>query len=99
MLLVIQSFIVYGIIIWAMSYFGKIAYKKQFPQGFNGINRLENEKRKISILFSESYFMIPILVFCFFAAVRFQVGVDCESYKKMFYEINQNGSSSRRKWS
>lgn len=95
MLLVIQSIIVYGIIIWAMTYFGKIAYKSQYPQGLGGIDKFRNKKRSLSYLFSEGYFFIPILVFCFFAAIRFQVGVDCETYKDIFYDINRMGASSR----
>ena len=95
MLLIFQSIIVYGMMIWVMTYFGKIAYKSQYPQGFGGIDRFENKKRSLSYLFREGYFLIPILVFCFFAAVRFQVGVDCETYKNIFYDINLIGTSSR----
>ena len=93
MLLVIQSIIVYGLMIWVMTYFGKIAYKSQYPQGFGGIDRFENKKRSLSYLFREGYFLIPILVFCFFAAVRFQVGVDCETYKDIFYDLGKWGIS------
>ena len=95
MLLIFQSIIVYGLIIWVMTYFGKIAYRMQYPQGYDGIDWFENKKRSISYLFSENYFLIPILVFCLFAAVRYQVGVDCETYKDIFYDINHVGASSR----
>ena len=42
---------------------------------------------------TKSYFLIPILVFCFFAAVRYNVGVDCEHYKLIFYDLGQFGIS------
>lgn len=95
MQLVLQSIIVYGLIIWVMTYFGKIAYKSQYPQGYGGINMLAKSKVPIISLFTKSYFIIPILVFCLFAAVRYRVGVDCESYKDIYYEISQFGVSHR----
>ena len=95
MLLVIQSIIVYGIMIWVMTYFGNIAFKNQYPQGFGGVNRYATKKLPFYTLFTKSYYLIPIFVFCFFAAIRFQVGVDCESYKDIFYDINRMGASSR----
>lgn len=80
--------------ICVMTYFGKVAYKAQYPQGIGGIDMCQNKKIPFTILFSKNYFFIPILVFCFFAAVRYRVGVDCETYKIIFYEINNYGSSS-----
>lgn len=74
--------------IWVMTYFGNIAYKCQYPQGFSGIDKFINKKISFKTLLEKSYFLIPIFIFCFFAAVRFQVGADCESYKKIFYEVN-----------
>ena len=95
--LIIQSIIVYGLIIAIMNYFGKIAYKKQYPQGFGGIDRFKNNKIGILTLFTKFYFVIPIFVFCIFAAIRYQVGVDCESYKQLFYEIQTFGSIQARR--
>lgn len=95
MQLVLQSIIVYGLIIWVMTYFGKIAYRSQYPRGYGKINMLAKSKVSIATLFTKSYFIIPILVFCFFAAVRLRVGVDCESYKDIYYEISQFGTSIR----
>lgn len=95
MQLVLQSIIVYGLIIWVMTYFGEIAYKSQYPQGYGRINMLAKSKVSIISLFTKSYFIIPILVFCLFAAVRYRVGVDCESYKDIYYEISQFGVSHR----
>ena len=74
---------------------GKIAYRSQYPQGFDEYNLMENKKYSLFSIFSKSYFIIPILVFCLFAAVRYQVGVDCETYKDIFYDINLIGTSSR----
>lgn len=93
MLLVIQSIIVYGIIIWAMTYFGKVAYRTQYPQGFGEFDLLKNKRYSIFSIFSKSYFIIPIFIFCLFAAVRFQVGVDCETYKDIFYDLGKLGIS------
>ncbi|MBQ8271282.1 MAG: EpsG family protein [Bacteroidaceae bacterium] len=95
MLFALQSLIVYGIIIWAMTYFGKIAYKRQYPQGFGGIDKFKGKKSNILSILTEPYILIPILIFCLFAAVRYRVGVDCESYKAIYYEIAQYGESIR----
>lgn len=81
--------------IWVMTYFGNIAFKNQYPQGFGGVNRYATKKLPFYTLFTKSYYLIPIFVFCFFAAIRFQVGADCESYKDIFYDINRVGASSR----
>lgn len=94
-MLFIQSILVYGFIIWVMTYFGNIAYKSQYPLGIDGVNRYANKKVPFFTLFTKSYFLIPIFVFCLFAAVRYRVGVDCESYKESFYEIAVFGESIR----
>ena len=78
-----------------MTFFGKVAYRTQYPQGFGEFNLLKNKKYSLFSIFSKSYFVIPIFIFCLFAAVRFQVGVDCETYKNIFYDINRIGASSR----
>ena len=93
MLLIIQSILVYGFMIWVMTYFGVVAYKAQYPQGYGAVNRLGNKKVNYLAILSKSYFLIPILVFCFFAAIRYRVGVDCETYKEIFYDINHYGIS------
>lgn len=81
--------------IWVMTYFGGIAYKSQYPQGIDGTDMYQNKRIPFSILLTKSYYFIPIFVFCFFAAVRFKVGVDCESYKDTFYELAQFGTIVR----
>lgn len=78
-----------------MTYFGRIAYKSQYPQGIDGTDMYQNKRIPFSILLTKSYYFIPIFVFCFFAAVRFKVGVDCESYKDKFYELAQFGTIVR----
>lgn len=93
MFLVIQSILVYGLIIWVMTHFGKIAYKCQYPQGIDGTDMYQNKRIPFSDLLSKSYYLIPILVFCFFAAIRYRVGNDFESYKAGFYELAQFGTT------
>ena len=95
MLLVIQSIIVYGLIIWVMTYWGQVAYKSQYPKGFGIIDRLTNKSVSPWEIFSKPYFIIPIFIFCLFASVRYKVGVDCESYKEIFYDIGKYGESRR----
>lgn len=97
-MLVIQSIIIYGLIIFVMTHCGLIAYRRQYPQGFGNVNILANRSISFVSMFARSYFLIPIFVFCFFAAVRYQVGVDCESYKSIFYEIGQVGFSARAEY-
>lgn len=92
---IIQSVIVYGLIVWIMTYCGKIAYRRQYPQGFGSVDMLANKKVSFVSLLTQSYFVIPIFVFCFFASIRYRVGVDCESYKSIFYDIGQYGFSER----
>lgn len=93
MMQLLQSIIVYGLMIWAMTYFGKIAYKQQYPQGYGGIDKLKGKKSNVLSIFTKSYILIPIFIFCLFSAVRFRVGVDCETYKKIFYELAKYGES------
>lgn len=85
--LLIQSIIVYGFIVFVMTNAGLYAYRHQYPNGFLGKNNLYNRKSSFLDLLTKSHFLIPILVFCLFATIRFQVGVDCESYKITFYSL------------
>lgn len=84
-MLIIQSILVYGFITWIMTVYGIRLYKYQYPQGINGVNRLEHKKLGPIRMLSRSNFIIPIFVFCLFAAIRYKVGVDCEGYKDIFY--------------
>lgn len=92
-MLLFQSIIVYGLMIWVMTYFGNITYKCQYPKGFGGNNLFQNKKKPFITLLTKSYFLIPIFIFCFFAAVRYKVGADCEHYKLIFYDLGQYGVS------
>ena len=91
MLLLLQSIIVYGLMLWVMDYYGNIAYRKQYPQGINGIDLFKNKKKGFFSMLSKSYYAIPIFVFCLFSALRYKVGTDSVSYKNYFYEILQHG--------
>lgn len=91
MLLVLQSIIVYGLIICVMTYFGGIAYRKQYPQGIGGVDKFKNQKMPFVSLLTRNYYVIPIFVFCFFSAIRYKVGVDCDAYRRFFYEILNHG--------
>ena len=85
------SIIVYGFMMWVMDHFGNIAYRKQYPQGINGIDLLYNKKRGFMSLLSKNYYTIPIFIFCLFSALRYKVGTDSVAYKSYFYEIQRYG--------
>lgn len=78
-----------------MTYNGKIAYRNQYPLGFGNGNRYANTEVPMSTLFTKPYFIVPLFVFSIFAALRYRVGVDCESYKDSFYEIVAFGELQR----
>ena len=75
MLLFIQSIFVYGFMILAMMHAGKYAYEHQYPDGFLGNDIYAKEKTSFLDIITKSHFIIPILVFCLFAALRYKVGV------------------------
>ena len=77
--------------LWVMDYFGNIAYRKQYPQGIDGIDLLANKKKGFMSMLTKSYNAIPIFVFCLFSALRYRVGTDSVSYKSYFYEIKEYG--------
>lgn len=58
-------------------------YSYQYPNGINGINRLQGQKVNI---FRNPNFLVPIFFFSLLASVRYKVGVDTESYKMIFYQ-------------
>lgn len=98
MLLFIQSIFVYGLIILAMMHAGKYAYEHQYPDGFLGNDIYAKEKTSFLDIITKSHFIIPILVFCLFAALRFNVGADCESYRNDFYDMLQKGKTDRESY-
>ena len=73
--------------LWVMDYFGNIAYRKQYPQGIDGIDLLANKKKGFMSMLTKSYNAIPIFVFCLFSALRYRVGTDSVSYKSYFYGL------------
>ncbi|MBP3613325.1 MAG: EpsG family protein [Bacteroidaceae bacterium] len=95
MLLLLQSCLVYGLMILVMLHAGKFAYEQQYPDGFLGNDIYANEKLSFLDIITKSHFIIPILVFCLFAALRYNVGVDCGSYRQDFYDMLQKGSTGR----
>ena len=95
MSLLIQSFIVYGFMILAMMHAGIYAYHHQYPDGFLGNDIYAKEKTSFLDIITNSHFLIPILVFCLFAALRYKVGVDCITYKADFYDILEKGHFKR----
>lgn len=90
-MLVFQSIIVYGLMVWVMTYFGQVAYRTQYPQGFEGIDKFQKSRLSFCSLLTRSYFLIPILVFCLISAIRYEVGTDFWGYKNYFYQINTWG--------
>ena len=72
---------------WVMTHFGKVAYRSQYPLGFGNVDRYADSEVPLYTLFTKPYFLIPIFIFCLFAALRFRVGADCESYKESFYNL------------
>lgn len=98
MVLFIQSVLVYGLMILVMMQAGKFAYKHQYPEGFLGNDIYAEEKSSFLDLLLNSHFIIPILVFCLFATIRYKVGVDCETYKEDFYDILLIGKTDRENY-
>lgn len=81
-----------------MMHAGKFAYKHQYPEGFLGNDIYAEEKSSFLDLLLNSHFIIPILVFCLFATIRYKVGVDCETYKEDFYDILLIGKTDRENY-
>lgn len=93
MQLILQTILVFGFIIFTMTYYGKVAYRHQYPQGLTGIDMFAYKKMSFWNFISKFYFFIPIFIFCLFSALRYGVGMDCESYKNSFYNILQWGTA------
>lgn len=87
MLLILQSIIVYGFMIWAMTYnANRILKRGVVPQNFKQFITNKN-------------LIIPILIFSFIASIRWGVGVDCNNYMANFYGwgIDDN-SADKGEW-
>lgn len=98
MSLLIQSFLVYGFMILAMMHAGIYAYHHQYPDGFLGNDIYAKEKTSFLDIITNSHFLIPILVFCLFAALRYKVGVDSVTYKEDFYDMLEKGHFERENY-
>ena len=85
MLLFIQSLLVYGMLAYLMYFFGVKAYNYQYPFGLLGFKR-QGIANGLKLLLFKTYFLFPIFIFCLVASLRFQVGVDTENYKHIFYD-------------
>ena len=74
MFTIVQSILVYGILVWIMTYNAKRVLVRNFvPKTFKQFIMDKN-------------ILIPLIVFSILAAIRWDVGVDCRSYIYGFYE-------------
>lgn len=73
MLAILQSILVYGIMVWIMTYNAKIVLSRNFaPRTF--VQFITNKN-----------ILVPLIIFSILASIRWQVGVDCTSYIHSFY--------------
>ena len=85
-MLVLQSILIYGLIIWIMTYnAARVLRRKFLPVNFRQF-------------ITDKNIIFPILVFCFFAAIRWQVGVDCNGYIMGFYDRTEIASYIKKEW-
>lgn len=73
MFAIIQSILVYGIMVWIMTYNAKrLLVTNCIPTTFKQFITNKN-------------ILVPLIIFSIFAAIRWRVGADCTSYIFMFY--------------
>ena len=73
MFTIVQSILVYGIMVWIMTYNAKRVLVRNFvPKTFKQF-------------ITDKNILVPLLVFSLVAAIRWDVGVDCRSYIFGFY--------------
>lgn len=73
MFAIIQSILIYGIMVWIMTYNAKRVFVRNFvPKTFKQF-------------ITDKNILVPLLVFSLVAAIRWDVGVDCRSYIFGFY--------------
>ena len=89
MWLVIQSFFVYGLIIFVMYSYGVVACRKTRSDSV-----VIHTKTSSKSIWNKYYFVIPIFIFSLFSALRENVGMDCPAYKKAFYETLNFGQQT-----
>lgn len=85
--ILLQSVFIYGITIFVMYYCA--------ARYINRISLYDSVGKCSNTLFLK-YSCFPVFVFCIFAALRYNVGVDCETYKRLYYEIVQFGRLTSR---
>ena len=74
MFAIIQSILIYGTMVWIMTYNAKRVSVRDFiPKTFNQF-------------ITDKNILVPLIVFSILAAIRWDVGVDCRSYIYDFYE-------------
>ena len=73
MLKVLLSILVYGVMVWVMTYNAKKILNRDY-------------KRTTFLKFiTDKNILAPLILFSFLAAIRWDVGVDCRSYFYGFY--------------
>ena len=82
MLLILQSIVVYGFMIWVMTYNANLVLKRGvIPQNFKQF-------------ITDKNLIVSILIFSFIASIRWGVGVDCNNYMANFYGMGIDDSSA-----
>lgn len=85
-MLILQSLLVYGFMIWVMTYNAKRVLKRRFiPQNFKQF-------------ITDKNILIPILIFSLVASIRWGVGVDCNSYMVGFYGYGLGTQAEKGEW-
>ena len=82
----LQSILVYGFMIWVMTYNANRVLRRRFiPQNFKQF-------------ITDRNIIVPILIFCFFASIRWGVGKDCNSYMAGFYGLGSESQVEKGEW-
>lgn len=83
MFAIIQSILIYGIMVWIMTYNAKRVFVRNFvPKTFGQF-------------ITEKNILVPLIVFSILAAIRWDVGVDCRSYIYGFYSGNSENAITK----
>lgn len=83
MFAIIQSILIYGIMVWIMTYNAKRVFVRNFvPKTFGQF-------------ITEKNILVPLIVFSILSAIRWDVGVDCRSYILSFYNDNNENAITK----
>ena len=83
MFAIIQSILIYGIMVWIMAYNAKRVFVRNFvPKTFGQF-------------ITDKNILVPLIVFSILAAIRWDVGVDCRSYIYSFYNGNNENAITK----